>query len=264
MGVVLPIIFIFALGSEAGTLTTAQFLSAANTLANTGSTYFVLIPVVLPSIMGSYSIVGEKIEKSLEPLLATPTTDGELLFGKSLATFLPTIGVTYIGAAIFITIMDIWSYIRFGTTLASERRFSCNSGVDGAFSLRLKRRSQRYYIFQSKRHTRGSTARDTCSSPIDISVDFINPNLSNPHYFARLNCIWGLSGRRHWSVLLSQNNLPKRRNTNKMEINPKLSCVAYGSQKIRLQRAILEYKIVFCRRQRVLWVFGEFDELLLC
>jgi hypothetical protein len=49
--------------------------------------------------------------------LATPTTDGELLLGKSLATFLPTIGVTYIGAAIFITIMDVWSYIKFGLFL---------------------------------------------------------------------------------------------------------------------------------------------------
>jgi ABC-type Na+ efflux pump permease subunit len=67
--------------------------------------------------MGSYSIVGEKIEKSLEPLLATPTTDGELLLGKSLATFLPTIGVTYIGAAIFIIIMDVWSYIKLGLFL---------------------------------------------------------------------------------------------------------------------------------------------------
>ncbi|MGA3059177.1 MAG: ABC transporter permease [Candidatus Bathyarchaeia archaeon] len=117
VGVVLPLIFIYALGAQASSLTQAQFINAANTFANIGSTYFVLIPVILPSIMGSYSIVGEKIEKSLEPLLATPTTDGELLLGKSLATFLPTIGVTYIGAAIFITIMDVWSYIKFGLFL---------------------------------------------------------------------------------------------------------------------------------------------------
>ena len=117
LGVVLPIIFIYALGAEATQLTQAQFINAANILANEGSIYFVLIPVVLPSIIGSYSIVGEKIEKSLEPLLATPTTDGELLLGKSLATFLPTMGVTYIGAAIFITIMDVWSYIKLGLFL---------------------------------------------------------------------------------------------------------------------------------------------------
>ena len=129
VGVVLPIIFIFVLGSEAGALTSAQFISAATTFANTGSTYFVLIPVILPSMMGSYSIVGEKIEKSLEPLLATPTTDGELLLGKSLATFLPTIGVTCLGAAIFIIIMDVWSYIKFGLFLLPNADLAVTLGV---------------------------------------------------------------------------------------------------------------------------------------
>jgi len=129
VGVVLPIIFIYALESSASTLTRAQFISAANAVANTGSIYFVLIPVVLPAIMGSYSIVGEKIEKSLEPLLATPTTDGELLLGKSLATFLPTIGVTAIGTTIFVTIMDVWSYIKFGIFLLPNTDFALILGV---------------------------------------------------------------------------------------------------------------------------------------
>jgi len=129
VGVVLPIVFIYALEAQASTLTQAQYISAANTVANTGSIYFVLIPVILPAIMGSYSIVGEKIEKSLEPLLATPTTDGELLLGKSLATFLPTIGVTYIGTAIFVTVMDVWSYIKFGLFLLPNTDFALILGV---------------------------------------------------------------------------------------------------------------------------------------
>ena len=129
VGVVLPIILIYALEAQASTLTRAQFISAANTVAITGSMYFVIIPVILPAIMGSYSIVGEKIEKSLEPLLATPTTDGELLLGKSLATFLPTMGVTYIGTAIFVTIMDVWSYIKFGLFLLPNTDFALILGV---------------------------------------------------------------------------------------------------------------------------------------
>jgi ABC-type Na+ efflux pump permease subunit len=129
VGVVVPLIFIYALEAQASTLTRAQFLSAANSVANTGSIYFVLIPVILPAIMGSYSIVGEKIEKSLEPLLATPTTDGELLLGKSLATFLPTMGVTYIGTAIFVTIMDVWSYVKFGLFLLPNTDFALTLGV---------------------------------------------------------------------------------------------------------------------------------------
>ena len=129
VGVVLPIIFIYALETQASTLTQAQYINAANSIANTGSIYFVIIPVILPAIMGSYSIVGEKIEKSLEPLLATPTTDGELLFGKSLATFLPTLAVTYIGTAIFVTIIDVWSYIKFGLFLLPNTDFALILGV---------------------------------------------------------------------------------------------------------------------------------------
>ena len=41
--------------------------------------FFIIYPVVLPTVMASYSFVGEKLNRSLEPLLATPTTDSELL-----------------------------------------------------------------------------------------------------------------------------------------------------------------------------------------
>jgi ABC-2 type transport system permease protein len=91
IGVVLPITFIFALTaqSQASNLTQAAMKDAANQIANLGSVYFVLIPTGLPSIVASYSFVGEKVEKSLDPLLATPTTDGELLLGKSLPPLSP-------------------------------------------------------------------------------------------------------------------------------------------------------------------------------
>ncbi len=67
---------------------------------------FILLASFLPTILASYSFVGEKLEKSLEPLLATPTTDGELLLGKALAAFLPSVLTTYVGAAVFIVLID--------------------------------------------------------------------------------------------------------------------------------------------------------------
>ena len=111
LGVVLPIIFIFALNAEitSGALSHEQALAAAGQIVDLATMYFVLIPAILPSIIASYSFVGEKIEKSLEPLLATPTTDGELLLGKSLASFIPCMVVTYVGAAISAIIIDAWS-----------------------------------------------------------------------------------------------------------------------------------------------------------
>ena len=103
LGVVLPTVFIFAMGAGADQLTREELFQTAYQIANLGTMYFVLIPAILPSIIASYSIVGEKIEKSLEPLLATPTTDGELLLGKSLASFVPCMAVTYLAAAIFVS-----------------------------------------------------------------------------------------------------------------------------------------------------------------
>ena len=67
---------------------------------------FVVLSTVLPSTIAAYSIVGEKVEKTLEPLLATPTTDGEILLGKSIAAFIPPILSVWIGASIFMTVTD--------------------------------------------------------------------------------------------------------------------------------------------------------------
>jgi len=112
--------FIFALNAQAASLTHAQLLTAAGQVANEATTYLILIAAFLPSIIGSYSFVGEKIEKSLETLLATPTTDGELLLGKSLASFVPCLAATFIGGAISASILDVWSYTTLGVLLLPD------------------------------------------------------------------------------------------------------------------------------------------------
>jgi len=71
------------------------------------SFWFVIGAASLPTSIASYSIVGEKISKSLEPLLSTPTTDGEILLGKSLAAFLPTILAVWGGSVLFQVLMDL-------------------------------------------------------------------------------------------------------------------------------------------------------------
>jgi ABC-2 type transport system permease protein len=67
---------------------------------------FVILATFLPSTIAAYSIVGEKVEKTLEPLLATPTTDGEILLGKSIAAFIPPVLSAWMGASIFMSAMD--------------------------------------------------------------------------------------------------------------------------------------------------------------
>ena len=76
--------------------------------------FFVIETVYLATTLAWYSIVGEKVEKSLEPLLATPTTDAEILLGKTIAAFVPTIAATYLGAIVFMAVVDATSRPELG------------------------------------------------------------------------------------------------------------------------------------------------------
>jgi ABC-2 type transport system permease protein len=78
--------------------------------------WFAIGAAILPMAIASYSFIGEKVQKSLEPLLATPTTDGEIIIGKSLATFIPTIISTWIGGTVFMVFMNKITAEAFGHT----------------------------------------------------------------------------------------------------------------------------------------------------
>ena len=76
--------------------------------------FYLFLAGVIPVTIASYSLVGEKVEKSLEPLLATPTTDGEILLGKGIAAFLPPVATILLGAAIFMGLTDAVTYDKLG------------------------------------------------------------------------------------------------------------------------------------------------------
>ena len=62
---------------------------------------FMMVPVIIPMTIASYSIVGEKTTRTLEPLLATPVTTIEILVGKGLAGVIPAVLTTWIGYLIY-------------------------------------------------------------------------------------------------------------------------------------------------------------------
>ncbi|MCU0492018.1 MAG: ABC transporter permease subunit [Chloroflexaceae bacterium] len=63
---------------------------------------FLMMPLFIPSVLASYSIVGEKTRRTLEPLLATPLATWELLVAKSLAALLPAVLLTWLAGAIYV------------------------------------------------------------------------------------------------------------------------------------------------------------------
>lgn len=58
--------------------------------------FFLMIPLFVPMFIATYSIIGEKQTRSLEPLLATPVQVWELLLGKVLAATIPAVLVTWL------------------------------------------------------------------------------------------------------------------------------------------------------------------------
>ncbi len=77
------------------------------TFMDTFSTWFLIGAAVIPAAIASYSLVGEKIQKSLEPLLATPMTDGEILLGKTISGLVIPLAAIYAGSAVFMVLMDL-------------------------------------------------------------------------------------------------------------------------------------------------------------
>jgi len=118
------IVFSLVVNNEAASLITS---SQQLQLGTESITYiFVILATVLPSTIAAYSIVGEKIEKTLEPLLATPTTDGEILLGKGIAAFILPIISTWISASIFMTASN---YILYDAGLGYYYFPNWNAGV---------------------------------------------------------------------------------------------------------------------------------------
>ncbi len=109
--IILPLLLSIGLPLVIQSLTTLPNSTAEIiALLNAFSFFYIILAYILPSTLASYSILGEKIEQSLEPLLATPTTDGELLFGKTIASFLPCVGIIYVGSIIFMVLSDLITY----------------------------------------------------------------------------------------------------------------------------------------------------------
>jgi ABC-2 type transport system permease protein len=75
--------------------------------------FLLLIPTMIAIYSATYSIVEEKLSRSLEPLLATPVRTGELLLGKALAGAIPALLVTWACAAISLGVVNIigWTHL---------------------------------------------------------------------------------------------------------------------------------------------------------
>lgn len=74
--------------------------------AGFGFDILLLIPLLTAVTIGATSIVQEKTNRSLEPLLATPITDTELLLGKALTPLLPGVLAVWVCYGVEFVVID--------------------------------------------------------------------------------------------------------------------------------------------------------------
>ncbi|MFC4117179.1 ABC transporter permease [Nonomuraea zeae] len=94
-----PLIQVFALPASAATA-----LRHEHTLL-----YLLAIPVLVPAVPAAYAVVGERLQGTLEPVLATPISRRELLLGKALAAFIPSVAIAYGVFALFVAVVEMFA-----------------------------------------------------------------------------------------------------------------------------------------------------------
>jgi ABC-2 type transport system permease protein len=86
----------FTEGELAGAFAVQQFL-----------VFFLLMPAYIPLSIATFSIIGEKQARSLEPVLAAPIRTVELLAGKAIAALVPGVLAGWATYAVFVVLVSI-------------------------------------------------------------------------------------------------------------------------------------------------------------
>lgn len=103
---VLPVIFIIQPLVQAFTLPSR---SSAVLHHEHSLIYMLAIPVLVPAALAAYSVVGERTQGTLEPVLTTPIRREELLLGKALAAFIPSVLVAYVVFGLYVAIVEVFA-----------------------------------------------------------------------------------------------------------------------------------------------------------
>jgi ABC-2 type transport system permease protein len=105
--VVLPLVFLIQPVIQVFTIPT----TASAPLRHEHSLIYMLaIPALVPAALAAYSVVGERLQGTLEPVLSTPVRREELLLGKALAAFVPAVIVAYAVFAFYVAIVELFAH----------------------------------------------------------------------------------------------------------------------------------------------------------
>lgn len=78
---------------------------------------FLVMPLFVPILISSHAVAGEKERRTIEPLLASPVTALELVAGKSVASLVPAVVISWVAFGVFCAGVDVVSWHFLGVAL---------------------------------------------------------------------------------------------------------------------------------------------------
>jgi ABC-type transport system involved in multi-copper enzyme maturation permease subunit len=104
---ILPLVFLFSPTASILSLKASALSTTLDKRVEAALFFPLLIPVFVPAIMSAYSVVGEREQGTLEPVLTTPVRRAELLIGKAAAIFMPAVAIAYLMFGVFVAITQL-------------------------------------------------------------------------------------------------------------------------------------------------------------
>jgi len=105
-----PIVFIIAPMIQLFVANATANTAHLNTRIGLSLLYMLVIPAIVPSTLSAYSVVGEREQGTLEPVLITPIRREEFLVGKALAVAAPTLTIAYAIFGIFLAATELFAH----------------------------------------------------------------------------------------------------------------------------------------------------------
>jgi ABC-2 type transport system permease protein len=115
----LPVLFIALPIIQLLTAPAAVANSALHSRIGISLLYLLLIPAFVPSTLSAYSVVGEREQGTLEPILITPIRREEFLVGKALAVAVPTLTIAYAIFGIFLAATALFAHPSIASAIFS-------------------------------------------------------------------------------------------------------------------------------------------------
>ena len=103
----LPVIFLIGPTAEILTLKASALSTTLQKRVDYALFLPLMVSVLVPAVMSAYSVVGEREQGTLEPVLTTPVSRAELLIGKAAAVFMPAVALGYLMFGVFVAITQL-------------------------------------------------------------------------------------------------------------------------------------------------------------